>query len=73
MQKIILFTALFLSLYSCKKDYVCVCTIKATREKSYGDHFKAGPLLKKTAEESCAANNDVYTADTENCHLEGSK
>lgn len=72
MKNLVLSSSLALVLISCKKDYVCVCTIKSTGEKSYGDHFKAGPLLKKTAEESCAANNDVYSNDTENCHLEGS-
>jgi|GEM_PF-1350083 len=72
MKKTIIITvSLFtLSLISCKKDYVCVCTEKKTGEKSYGDHFKAGPLLKKTAEESCKANNDVFEMDVENCHLE---
>jgi hypothetical protein len=54
---------------SCKKDYICVCTNVQTGEKSYGDHFRAGPILKKTAEESCKANNDVYN-DLKDCHLE---
>lgn len=55
---------------SCKKDYVCACTNIHTGEKSYGEHFKAGPILKKTAEESCKSNNDVYSADLKDCHLE---
>ncbi|MBK8366032.1 MAG: hypothetical protein IPL10_01105 [Bacteroidetes bacterium] len=59
-----------ISITSCKKDYVCVCTEKATGEKSYGDHFKAGPFVKKAAEESCKANNDVFEDGLENCHLE---
>ncbi|MES2513508.1 MAG: hypothetical protein V4580_05160 [Bacteroidota bacterium] len=58
------------ALTSCKKDYVCVCTIKSTGEISPGDHFKAGPLTKAAADESCKANNDVYSNDLENCHLE---
>ena len=55
---------------SCKKDYICVCTEKQTGEKSYGDHFKAGPITKKAAEESCKANDDVFSSDLEDCHLE---
>ena len=55
---------------SCKKDYVCVCTEKATGAKSYGDTFKAGPLTKKAAEKSCESNNDVYSNTLEGCHLE---
>lgn len=70
MKPIILATVAFIFLASCKKDYVCVCTDVHTGEKNYGDHFKAGPLLKKTAEESCKANNDVYSADLKDCHLE---
>lgn len=61
---------LTITLTSCKKDYVCVCTEKATGEKSYGDHFKAGPFLKKAAEESCEANDDVFEDGLESCHLE---
>lgn len=57
-------------LSSCKKDYVCVCTEKATGEKSYGDHFKANSLTKAAADESCKANNDVYASELEDCHLE---
>lgn len=69
--KIITIISIFsISLISCKKDYVCVCTEKTTGEKSYGDHFKAGPFLKKAAEESCKANNDVFEDGLENCHLE---
>lgn len=71
MKKSILLSALALTLFtSCKKDYVCVCTEKATGDKSYGDHFKAGPFLKKAAEESCAANDDVFSSGLEDCHLE---
>ena len=55
---------------SCKKDYVCVCTDIQSGDKSYGDHFKAGPITKKAAEESCKANDDVYSADLKDCHLE---
>ena len=55
---------------SCAKDYVCVCTEKATGDKNYGDKFKAGALTKKAAQESCEANNDVFSATLENCHLE---
>lgn len=67
---IIIASILSISVVSCRKDYVCVCTEKTTGEKSYGDHFKAGPILKKTAEESCKANNDVFEDGLENCHLE---
>lgn len=68
---IIIIASIFsLSLISCKKDYVCVCAETATGEKSYGDHFKAGPYLKKAAEESCEANDDVFEDGLENCHLE---
>ena len=72
MKYIIIITASLLAIISvsCKKDYVCVCTEKTTGEKSYGDHFKAGPFLKKAAEESCEANNDVFEDGLENCHLE---
>lgn len=71
MKKTIATLFILLSFYSCKKDYVCVCTIKSTGEKNYGDHFKAGPIYKRTAEESCKANDDVFESDLENCHLEG--
>ncbi len=67
---IIIASILSISVVSCRKDYVCVCTEKTTGEKSYGDHFKAGPILKKTAEESCKSNNDVFKNELENCHLE---
>jgi hypothetical protein len=72
MKNLLMFVSVIvgLSLTSCKKDYVCVCTIKSTGELSPGDHFKAGPLTKAAAEESCKANNDVYSNDLENCHLE---
>ncbi|MFN8115107.1 MAG: hypothetical protein U0W65_03285 [Bacteroidia bacterium] len=70
MKKNFLAISVLVILTSCKKDYVCVCTEKATGEKSYGDHFKAGPILKKTAEESCKANDDVFEDGLENCHLE---
>lgn len=63
-------TLIAISTTSCKKDYVCVCTEKATGAKSNGDHFRAGPLTKKAAEESCEANNEVYSNDLEDCHLE---
>ncbi|MBK6984836.1 MAG: hypothetical protein IPH32_08785 [Bacteroidetes bacterium] len=43
---------------------------KQLAKKSYGDHFKAGPFVKKAAEESCKANNDVFEDGLENCHLE---
>jgi len=69
MKKTIVCFLSLLSLISCKKDYVCVCTNIQTGEKSYGDHFKAGPVTKKAAEESCKANNDVYN-DLKDCHLE---
>lgn len=69
----IILAFLGLALMSCKKEYVCVCTIRSTGEKSYGDHFKPDPLTKKAAEESCAANDDVFSNDLEDCHLEGSK
>lgn len=68
---IIIMSSIFcLSFVSCRKDYVCVCTEKATGEKNYGDHFKAGPIYKKTVEESCKANDDVFEDGLENCHLE---
>lgn len=72
MKKTIIIAISFfaLGIISCKKDYICVCTEKATGEKNYGDHFKAGPILKKTAEESCKSNNDVFKNELENCHLE---
>lgn len=60
--------ALFIS--ACQKEYICVCTQKVTGDKSYGDHFKAGPITKKAAQESCEANNNVFSSDLENCHLE---
>ena len=53
------------------RDYLFVpYTDLTSGEKSYGDHFKAGPILKKTAEESCKANDDVFEDGLENCHLE---
>ena len=55
---------------SCKKDYVCVSTEKSTGAQSNGDNFRAGTLTPKAAEESCEANNEVYSNDLENCHLE---
>jgi hypothetical protein len=72
MKKTIIITVSFfaLSLISCRKDYVCVCTEKTTGEKSYGDHFKAGIITKKAAEESCKANDDVFEDGLEDCHLE---
>lgn len=71
MSKVVLAAIVVLAIAtSCKKDYVCVCTEKSTGEKSYGEHFKAGPLYKKAAEESCASNDDVFSSDVENCHLE---
>lgn len=70
MKNIILALAVILSLNSCKKDYVCVCTDIDTGEKTYGDHFKAGPFLKKAAKESCEANDDVFESDIKDCHLE---
>lgn len=59
-----------IGLASCRKDYVCVCTVKADGSKSYGDHFKAGFITKKAAEESCKANDDVFEDGLEDCHLE---
>lgn len=70
MKKTILALLTVITLNSCKKDYICVCTVKTTGEKSYGDHFKAGPYTKKAADESCEANDNVYSNDLENCHLE---
>lgn len=72
MKKIILFLSaiIVLSTTACKKEYICVCTEKATGDKSYGDHFNAGPITKKAAEESCKANDNVFSSDLENCHLE---
>jgi len=72
MKKSIFIVSFFIAITgsSCKKDYVCVCTDKHTGAQSNGDNFRAGPLTKKAAEESCEANNDVYSADLENCHLE---
>lgn len=72
MKKLLILSssALIISLTSCKKDYICVCTEKSTGEKSYGEHFKAGPFLKKAAEESCEANDDVFANDLKDCHLE---
>ncbi len=71
MKKTIICLSILVSLgaTSCKKDYICVCTSIQTGEKSTGDHFRAGPLVKKAAEESCKANNDVYN-DLKDCHLE---
>ncbi|MDQ3048681.1 MAG: hypothetical protein M3R27_14120 [Bacteroidota bacterium] len=56
-------------LSSCKKDYICVCTDSTTGEKTYGDEFRAGPLMKETVEKSCKANEDAYN-NLEDCHLE---
>ena len=70
MKKIITISLVGLLITSCKKDYVCVCTVKNTGEKNYGDHFKAGPFLKKTSEETCKANEDIASSELENCHLE---
>ncbi|MBP8034288.1 MAG: hypothetical protein KAZ71_06795 [Bacteroidia bacterium] len=67
---IIIASILSISVVSCRKDYVCVCTEKTTGEKSYGDHFKAGIITKKAAEESCKANDDVFEDGLEDCHLE---
>ncbi len=57
-------------LYSCQKDYTCVCTNSNTGNVSNGDTFKANIFTKKAAEESCKANNDVSAGSLENCHLE---
>ena len=72
MKKSILVLSILIALTSssCKKDYVCVCTEKSTGAQSNGDNFRAGPLTKKAAEESCEANNDIASNDLENCHLE---
>jgi len=55
---------------SCRKEYVCVCTQKSTGDKTYGDRLKSGPVARKAFQESCEANDDVFTGDLENCHLE---
>ena len=70
MRSLVIFAAIVLFISSCKKDYVCVCTEKATGEKSYGDHFQANSLTKAAADESCKANDDVYASELEDCHLE---
>lgn len=71
MKQIILLSAIFVLLgSSCRKEYVCVCTQKSTGDKSYGDRIKSGPVAKKAFQESCEANDDVYSSDLENCHLE---
>ncbi|MCC6181148.1 MAG: hypothetical protein IT237_04880 [Bacteroidia bacterium] len=72
MKKLAIALSIFIVLLfsSCKKDYVCVCTERATGEKNYGDHFKAGPYSKKVYEKSCEANDDVFEDGLENCHLE---
>lgn len=67
---ILIIAVLMLVLSACRKEYVCVCTQKSTGDKSYGDHFKAGSIEKKAYEESCEANDDVFSSDLENCHLE---
>jgi hypothetical protein len=70
------FGTLFISgvvlLTACKKEstYVCVCTIKETGELSYGDTITSDKLTKQVTEESCKANNDVFAADMESCHLQ---
>jgi hypothetical protein len=71
MKKLIVF-AIFLSsaLTSCKKDYVCVCTEKATGQKNYGDRLKGNSATLKPFEESCKKNNDVFSTTLENCHIE---
>lgn len=61
------FLALFaiIALNSCKKTYVCECTDKTTGEKSYGDHFRADPLTKKSAQIACDdMTNELDTTST---------
>lgn len=69
-QTILLFAILVLLGFSCRKEYVCVCTQTSTGDESYGDRFKSGPVAKKAFQESCEANDDVFGSDLENCHLE---
>jgi hypothetical protein len=54
---------------ACKKEYTCVCTVKSSGQKNYGDKFKIPKAEKSAYEATCKANEDAST-NLEDCHLE---
>lgn len=54
---------------ACKKEYTCVCTVKSSGEKNYGDKFKIPRAEKSAYEATCKANEDAST-NLQDCHLE---
>lgn len=55
---------------ACKKEYTCVCTVKSSGEKSYGDKFKIPRAEKAAYEATCEANENASNNDLQDCHLE---
>ena len=60
---------IIITMWSCQKEYACVCTNVSTGEKIYRDKVKTTNLGKKGFEKSCKSKNDTIR-EFKDCHVE---